>query len=110
MFRAHVTKVSAVLLLTFALGVVAAPARAAGFSSERPRWEQLAESFVGLLLSYCAGIDPNGGAVCSLGAGGGNASSTTIDPDGKAASPAPPAGVAALCLDTSSCIEPNGRQ
>ena len=110
MVRSHVTKVSAVLLLTLALGAVSAPARAAGFSSERTsRWKQLAQSFFGWLMNYCAGIDPDGRALCSLGTGGGNASSAGIDPAGKAGT-APPAGAAALCLDTSSCIEPNGRQ
>ncbi len=89
MFRAHVNKVTAVLLLTLALGVVSVPAQAAGFSSERPsRWEQLVESLFGWLLKSTGMIDPNG----------------------KAGSPAPPAGAAALCLDTTGCIDPNGRQ
>jgi hypothetical protein len=105
MFRAHVTKVSAVLLLTLALGAISAPAQAAGFSSEGPsRWEQLAQSFFGWLLKYSACIDPNGGAALSLDDSG------MIDPNGKAAAIASPAGAATLCLDTSSCIEPNGRQ
>ena len=78
MFRAHVTKVTAVLLLTLALGVVSAPVRAAGFSSERPsRWEQLAESFFGWLLKYSGCIDPNGGASLSLD------DSSMIDPNGR---------------------------
>ena len=106
MFRAHITKVSMVLLLTLALGAASAPARAAGFSSEPPnRWEQLAGSFFGWLLNCSAGIDPLGGGVCSPG--GGNASSAGIDPAGKAGTA--PAGAAALCLDYSSCIDPDGR-
>ena len=110
MFRAHVTKVTTILLLTLALGVVAAPAQAAGFSAERSsRWEQLVESLFDWLLSYCAGIDPDGRALCSMGAGGGNTSSADINPAGKKGS-APSAGAAALCLDTTSCIDPNGRQ
>lgn len=88
MFRAHVTKVTAVLLLTLALGVVSAPAQAAGFSSERPsRWEQLVESFFGWLLKSTGMIDPNG----------------------KAEATTSPAGAAALSLDDSSMIDPNGR-
>lgn len=111
MFRAHVTKITAVFLLTLALGVVSspAPARAAGFSSERPgRWEQLVEGFFGWLLKSSGCIDPLGGALCSLGAGGGNASRGDIDPAGKAGT-TPPAGTAALCLDTTACINPDGR-
>jgi len=105
MFRAHLTKVSAILLLTLALGVISAPAQAAGFSSERSgRWEQIVGSFFGWLLKSRGMIDPDGGAALSPDDSG------MIDPNGKAASTAPAAGEAALCLDYSGCIDPNGRQ
>jgi hypothetical protein len=120
MFRAHVTKVSAVFLLTLTLGAVSTPARAAGFSSEGPsRWEQLAQSFFGWLMKTTACIDPNGGALCNLGAMGGNAASAGIAPAGKTGTsgtvvrPASsgmidPDGAAALCLDYCGMIDPNG--
>ncbi|HEX3530776.1 MAG TPA: hypothetical protein VH988_27240 [Thermoanaerobaculia bacterium] len=96
MFRSHVTRATAILLLTLALGAVAVPAQAAGFSPESSsRWEQLAEVFFGWILKTTGCIDPNGGGgLCS-------AFSTGL-PFGKA-------GTAALCLDTSSCINPDGR-
>ena len=107
MFRSHAIRVTAVLLLTLALGAIAVPAQAAGFSSERAsRWEQLSELFFGWLLKYSGCIDPNGGGgLCSPSAG--LEDSGMIDPLGKTAT-APASGVAA-CLDTTACIDPNGR-
>lgn len=113
MFRSHVIRVTAVLLLTLALGALAVPAQAAGFSPERSsRWEQLAEVFFGWILKTSSCIEPNGGA--ALCRPGGNASSaglkdsSMIDPNGKAGTATSP-GTAALCLDTTACIDPLGR-
>ena len=114
MVRSHVTKVTAVLLLTLALGAVSVPAQAAGGSPERSsRWEQLAELFFDWLLKTTACIDPNGGAsLCSQGGGAKTSSvsledSSMIDPNGKAGT-APSPGTAALCLDYCGMIDPNG--
>jgi hypothetical protein len=99
MFRSHITKITAALLLALALSLASVPARAAGFAAERSSaWAQLAERLFGWLMKYSGCIDPNGGAPSCPGI-------SSIAPDAKPGSAAP----ATLCLDSSQCIDPNGR-